>query len=61
MYIYIMYKYVYITKGYYPDGGGAFKDCHTKFQLTVNWMLFSMKVISVFSPRSQRWVFIDVV
>lgn len=36
MYIYIMYKYVYITKGYYPDGGGAFKDCHTIFQLTVN-------------------------
>lgn len=25
MYIYIMYKYVYITKGSYTEGGGASK------------------------------------
>lgn len=32
MYIYIMYKYVYITKGYYTEeGGGASKDCQTIF------------------------------
>lgn len=38
MYIYIMCKYVYVTRGCYPEGrGGACGGCHTVSQLTVSW------------------------